>query len=246
MFANFGFQKVKESEKEQKVQSVFTDVATKYNIMNDLMSLGMHRLWKKKLLSNFNYIPETRLLDLAGGTGDVAKQFIDKGGKQAVVLDLNQEMINSGKNTIADSGLSRYNKSIAWVLGNAEKIPFEDSSFDHCTISFGLRNVTHIDNVLEESFRILKPGGKFLCLEFSQVQNQNFKNIYKAYSFHIIPLIGKIVANSQSSYEYLVQSIENFLTAKELKQKMEKSGYYNVKFIRYLNGIVALHTGYKI
>ncbi|WP_323732518.1 bifunctional demethylmenaquinone methyltransferase/2-methoxy-6-polyprenyl-1,4-benzoquinol methylase UbiE [Candidatus Bandiella euplotis] len=246
MKTNFGFQKVKEEEKEPKVQEVFSNVAERYDIMNDLMSFGLHRIWKDSFIKEVGSFDGKELIDLAGGTGDIARRFIDMGGKNVTVCDLNQNMLKNGKFNIGNKFNKRYTRDIKWVHANAEELPFADESFDYCTISFGIRNVTHVNNVLEESFRVLKPGGKFLCLEFSKVENSFVSRIYDAYSFKFIPKIGKLVTHSESSYRYLVESIRQFYHPEELAKMMRDVGYYSVNFRRLSFGVVAIHTGYKV
>ena len=243
MSVNFGFKKVNKNKKEPLVQNVFTKVANNYDLMNDLMSFGLHRSWKNKFIKEIDSFREKTLIDLAGGTGDIAKRFINNNGNQVVVCDLNQEMLNKGKNKISNT--THINK-IKWINASAEKIPFDDNTFDYCTISFGIRNVTNINNVLKESFRVLKPGGKFLCLEFSKIDNKSINKIYDLYSFKVIPKIGALVTNSKHSYEYLVESINQFYTPEELGSMMKDAGYFSVNFKKLSFGIVAIHSGYKI
>lgn len=246
MNINFGFQKVKEEEKEVLVQNVFSKVANKYDMMNDLMSFGLHRKWKDTFINEINSYANMNLLDLAGGTGDIAKRFINKGGERAVVCDLNRKMLDKGKSIIGKKINERYAKDIEWVHCRAENIPYKDNSFDYCTISFGIRNVTYIENVLKEALRILKPGGKFLCLEFSKVDDKTISQVYNFYSFKIIPKVGSLIANSKDSYKYLVESIRQFYTPQELEVMMKNIGYFSVNFKKLFFGIVAIHSGYKI
>ena len=243
MSVNFGFKKVNKNKKESLVQNVFTKVANNYDLMNDLMSFGLHRSWKNKFIKEIDSFREKTLIDLAGGTGDIAKRFINNNGKQVVVCDLNQEMLSKGKNKISNT--THINK-IKWIHASAEKIPFDDNAFDYCTISFGIRNVTNINNVLKESLRVLKPGGKFLCLEFSKIDNKSINRIYDLYSFKVIPKIGALVTNSKHSYEYLVESINQFHAPEELKSMMKDAGYFSVNFKKLFFGIIAIHSGYKI
>ena len=243
MSVNFGFKKVSKDKKEALVQNVFTKVASHYDLMNDLMSFGLHRNWKNKFIEEIDFFKEKTLIDLAGGTGDIAKRFINNNGKKAVVCDLNQEMLNKGKYKINNAA---HSNKIKWINASAEKIPFKDNTFDYCTISFGIRNVTNIDNVLKESFRVLKPGGKFLCLEFSKIDNNVINKFYNFYSFKIIPKIGSVIANSKNSYQYLVESINQFHTPDELKAMMINKGYFSVDYKKLFFGVVAIHSGYKI
>ncbi len=246
MSTYFGFQEVKEEEKEPKVQNVFSSVAAKYDIMNDMMSFGMHRKWKDKFIDEIDSFDGKNLLDLAGGTGDIAKRFIDRGGKNATVSDLNQNMLDEGKFAVGKKFNKKHLDNISYVRANAEKTPFEDDSFDYCTISFGIRNVTHVENVLKEAFRVLKPGGKFLCLEFSKVDNSVISEVYDFYSFKVIPKMGKLVAHSEESYRYLVESIKQFYPPCELAKMMQDAGYYSVRFQKLCFGVVAIHSGYKV
>jgi demethylmenaquinone methyltransferase/2-methoxy-6-polyprenyl-1,4-benzoquinol methylase len=245
MQSNFGFQRIPKKDKVKKVQNVFTRVATKYDLMNDCMSFGLHRKWKEIFLDQFDYLPNSKLLDLAGGTGDIAKKFIDRGGEKATVYDLNEAMLQAGKNKIKSEKAGKY-KNIAWEHGSAEDITHNDNSFDYCSISFGLRNVTDTEKALSEALRVLKPGGKFLCLEFSQIENKVIKKAYDGYAFGLIPKIGKFVAADQKAYEYLVQSIHLFHKADKLANMMRRTGFYNVKYRQLLFGVVAIHTGYKV
>ncbi len=246
MTVNFGFQKVKEAEKETMVQGVFSKVADKYDIMNDMMSFGLHRKWKDIFINEIDSYANMTLLDLAGGTGDIAKRFIDKGGKNAIVSDLNKEMLDKGKGRIGKKINKRHVKNIKWIHCSAENIPYKDNSFDYCTISFGIRNVTHVENVLKEALRVLKPGGKFLCLEFSKVDNTTISKLYDFYSFQIIPRVGSLIANSKDSYQYLVESIKQFHNPQELEIMMKDVGYFSVNFKKLFFGVVAIHSGYKI
>jgi demethylmenaquinone methyltransferase/2-methoxy-6-polyprenyl-1,4-benzoquinol methylase len=246
MTTNFGFQKIKKVQKEAKVQNVFSNVADKYDVMNDIMSFGMHRLWKDAFVNSIDVFSAKNLLDLAGGTGDIGKKFIDKGGAQVVISDLNQDMLNKGKFSIDKKFDQKYLHNIEWVHSNAENLPFKNNSFDYCTISFGLRNVTNIDKVLQEALRVLRPGGKFLCLEFSKVDNNVLSKIYDFYSFQIIPKLGGLVANSEYSYQYLVESIKQFHSPQKLVNIMKDAGFYSARFQKMFFGIVCIHSGYKV
>ncbi|MDJ1304713.1 MAG: bifunctional demethylmenaquinone methyltransferase/2-methoxy-6-polyprenyl-1,4-benzoquinol methylase UbiE [Candidatus Midichloria sp.] len=241
---NFGFQIVKESQKQEKVQKVFSDVAKKYDLMNDLMSFGLHRIWKEKFISELRPGREEILLDLAGGTGDIALKFVQKGGKKAIICDLNQEMLEYGNKKRFNKGL--YDLPLETICANAEDLPFQDHTFDCCTISFGIRNFTNIPRALDEVRRVLKPGGRFLCLEFSQVDNELLRRFYEFYSFNIIPKIGKLVAKSEGHYLYLSESIKIFPKAQKFADMLEKAGFEFVTFSRLTSGIVAIHRGYKL
>ena len=231
--------------KKGLVENVFNQVYNKYDLMNDCMSFGLHRKWKEIFLDHFDYLPNSKLLDLAGGTGDIAKKFINRGGEKATVYDLNASMLQAGKNKIKIGRAEKY-KNIAWEHGSAEDIKHDDDSFDYCSISFGLRNVTDTEKALSEALRVLKPGGKFLCLEFSQIENKVIKKAYDGYAFGLIPKIGKFIAADQKAYEYLVQSIHLFHTADKLANMMRRTGFYNIKYRQLLFGVVAIHTGYKV
>ncbi|MCE2992256.1 MAG: bifunctional demethylmenaquinone methyltransferase/2-methoxy-6-polyprenyl-1,4-benzoquinol methylase UbiE [Candidatus Jidaibacter sp.] len=236
---SFGFKDVEESQKESLVQGVFSSVAGQYDLMNNLMSFGLHKSWKSHLISEIAPSAEDTLLDVAGGTGDVAHAFLQAGGGKATVADLNKEMLKAGKAKFPDSKLS-------WVHANAEYLPFPDNSFDYYTISFGIRNVTNIEKALAEAFRVLKPMGKFLCLEFSQVNTPIISQIYDLYSFNIIPKIGKFVAKDEDAYRYLVESIKKFEPAPRFAKLIEKVGFQNVHYTKLTFGVVAIHVGYKV
>lgn len=240
----FGFQVIDVEQKEGKVQQVFSDVAVRYDIMNDFMSFGLHRLWKAQLIAEINPQNDDSLLDIAGGTGDIARRFLANGGGSAVVCDLNQQMLQMGYNRAIDSNFLNHN--LQWVCANAEQLPFADDSFDYCTISFGIRNVTNIDKALAEAFRILKPGGKFLCLEFSHVTPRSIAKIYDLYSFHIIPKLGKLITGNGDNYRYLVESIRLFPKAQIFANQMERCGFEFVEFKKLTFGVIAIHSGYKI
>ena len=242
---HFGFKTVENDQKQGMVQSVFDNVANKYDVMNDFMSFGLHRLWKDKLINEMVISDEDVLLDLAGGTGDIAKKYLRAGGKEAVVADLNKEMLKNGENKALDDNFQLRDK-IKWVHANAQELPFEDNMFDFCTISFGIRNVTNIPMALKEIYRVLQPGGKFLCLEFSHVDNNIIKQFYDFYSFNIIPKLGKVVANDEDSYKYLVESIRKFPKAHVFSQMIEEAGFDMVEYQKLTFGVVALHVGYKV
>lgn len=235
---HFGFKTVEHEKKQEMVQDVFSTVAKKYDIMNDLMSFGLHRLWKSEVIKELHPSEELSLLDVAGGTGDIANKFLSAGGGAATILDLNKEMLEAGK-------LKYPNSKAEWVHGNAEKLPFKAETFDLYTISFGIRNVTNIDKAIEEAYRVLKPGGKFVCLEFSNVSNEFIKKFYDFYSFKVIPFIGKKVAKSEDSYDYLVESIRKFPTAIKFKQMILDTGFAEVEYRKFSFGVVAMHIGYK-
>lgn len=241
----FGFEKVDPAEKTRRVIGVFSSVAERYDIMNDLMSGGIHRIWKNKFIRIMRPHARKKLLDVAGGTGDIAFRYRQKAGADAqiTVFDLNSEMLKTGQNRAIDRG---YLKGFEWVEGNAEKLPFDDRSFDLYSISFGLRNVTHIDDALAEAYRVLKPGGQFFCLEFSNVDNPALRRLYDAYSFKIIPKIGEIVADDRDSYQYLAESIRQFPNRRALARRLKNAGFEHVKAVPLTGGIAAIHTGTKI
>ena len=227
--------------KKGLVQNVFDQVYDQYDLMNDFMSLGIHRLWKKNLLSMMNPLPNHKLVDVACGTGDIAKIFLDKIDKpsQITCVDPNKGMIKKGKEK-----LNKY-KNIKWLIAPAEKLPIEKNSFNFYTISFGLRNTKDLNKTLNEAFRVLKPGGRFLCLEFSKIQNTNLDYIYKKYS-KIITSIGKLIVGDKEPYEYLIKSIENFLNQEELIDLMQKNNFKNCSYRNLSGGIVSIHSGWKI
>ncbi len=227
--------------KKGLVQNVFNQVYGRYDLMNDFMSLGIHRLWKKSLLSMMNPSSNQSLIDVACGTGDIAKLFLRHVNKttQVTCVDPNNAMISKGKEK-----LSKF-KNINWIISPAEKIPLHDNLFDFYPISFGLRNTANIDKALSEAYRVLKPGGRFLCLEFSKIQNINLETLYKNYS-KLIPYIGKLVVGERQPYEYLVKSIENFLNQEELIDIMVKSNFEKCTYRNLSGGIVSIHSGWKV
>ncbi len=223
------------------VQGVFNKVFDKYDTMNDFMSLGAHRIWKKNLILSLNPSKNKNLIDVACGTGDIAKLYIKSTNEEADIMcvDPNINMINYSKKQF-------YNfKNIKWSLSSAENLKIKSNSYDFYTISFGLRNTKNIKKSLEEAYRVLKPGGKFVCLEFSKIENKNFNFIYKKYS-KIIPSIGKFVVGDDKPYEYLVKSIENFINQEELLELMKRSNFQKCKYRNLSGGIVAIHSGWKI
>ena len=226
--------------KKGLVQNVFNQVYDRYDLMNDFMSLGIHRLWKKSLLNMMNPSSNQNLIDVACGTGDIAKLFVKHVNKLSRIacVDPNKGMISKGKEK-----LSKF-KNINWIISPAEKIPLSDNLFDFYTISFGLRNTANIDKALSEAYRVLKPGGRFLCLEFSKIQNTNLETLYKNYS-KLIPSIGKFVVGEKQPYEYLVKSIENFLNQEELIDAMIKNNFKKCTYRNLSGGIVSIHSGWK-
>ncbi len=240
----FGNKEVEKTDKARLVSAVFSSVASKYDIMNDAMSLGIHRLWKNRLISDLNPRAGSKLLDVAGGTGDIAFRFLQTVPTGNVtVCDINPDMLHEGKNRGIDKNIL---SGIEWVCGDAEKLPMPSSSFDYYTIAFGIRNVTNIENALAEAYSVLKPGGRFMCLEFSHIDNPLLKNFYDVFSFKIIPQIGKIVAKDEASYRYLVESIRKFPTQEKFAAMIKKAGFENVKYTDLSGGIVAIHSGWRV
>ncbi len=226
--------------KKGLVQNVFNQVYDRYDLMNDFMSLGIHRLWKKSLLNMMNPSINQNLIDVACGTGDIAKLFVKHVNKLSRIacVDPNKGMISKGKEK-----LSKF-ENINWIISPAEKIPLSDNLFDFYTISFGLRNTANIDKALSEAYRVLKPGGRFLCLEFSKIQNTNLETLYKNYS-KLIPSIGKFVVGEKQPYEYLIKSIEDFLNQEELIDAMVKNNFKKCTYRNLSGGIVSIHSGWK-
>jgi demethylmenaquinone methyltransferase/2-methoxy-6-polyprenyl-1,4-benzoquinol methylase len=239
---HFGFRIVAEDEKASLVRQVFDEVATRYDLMNDLMSLGVHRLWKASLLDWLRPRAGMTLLDVGGGTGDIALGFRRRGGSRAVVCDINHEMLAVGR----DRAIDRNMPDIAWVRGDAEQLPFPDRSVDAYTIAFCLRNVTHVDRALSEARRVLKPGGRFLCLEFSHVVVPLLRAAYDQYSFRVLPWLGKMVAGNREAYQYLVESIRRFPTQEELANRLRLAGLEQVKVRNLTWGVAALHSGWRL
>jgi len=227
--------------KKGLVQSVFDRVYSKYDLMNDFMSLGIHRIWKKNLINMMSPSLKNNLIDVACGTGDIGKLFLDNTNIASSItcVDPNNGMIKKGKEK-----LSNY-KNIDWILAPAEQLPLLKNSFDFYTISFGLRNTKNISKALSEAYRVLKPGGRFLCLEFSKIQNSNLDFIYKNYS-KLIPLIGNVVIGEKEPYEYLIKSIEKFVNQEELISLMEENSFKNCSYRNLTGGIVSIHSGWKI
>lgn len=241
---DFGYTQVLKQEKVKRVAEVFHSVASKYDVMNDLMSFGIHRIWKKITIEYSSVRKGQKVLDLAGGTGDLTAKFSQLVGDDGLVVlaDINESMLKVGRDKLRDKGLF---KNIEYVQANAEELPFADNYFDCITISFGLRNVTDKDKALCSMWRVLKPGGRLLILEFSKPQYQILNKAYDLYSFTMLPLMGKIVANDADSYRYLAESIRMHPDQKTLKKMMENAGFVDVKYHNMTGGIVALHTGFK-
>ncbi|MEZ5918552.1 MAG: class I SAM-dependent methyltransferase [Alphaproteobacteria bacterium] len=240
----FGEEHVTPEEKTGKVIGVFDSVASRYDLMNDLMSGGLHRLWKDRFVRQIRPRAGLRYLDVAGGTGDIAFRIKQKAPNADITIcDLNEHMLEVGRSRAEDKG---WLGGFDWVTGNAESRPFPDASFDVYSIAFGLRNVTHIDTALEEVVRVLKPGGRFYCLEFSHVRNPALSKAYDLFSFKAIPRIGKIVAQDSESYQYLVESIRKFPNQQNLLERMGEAGLKKCLFSNLSAGIVAIHSGIKV
>ncbi|KAJ4973914.1 hypothetical protein NE237_007088 [Protea cynaroides] len=260
---SFGFKEVSEEEKGRMVGNVFSSVASNYDIMNDVMSAGLHRLWKDRLVSKLNPFPGMKHLDVAGGTGDVAFRIIEtinsnsrrttkvsteddlQDKTQIYVCDINPNMLNVGKKRAIEKGLGE-DGSLVWVEGDAEALSFQDGSMDGYTIAFGIRNVTHIEKALAEAYRVLKRGGRFLCLELSHVEIPVFKQLYDYYSFSVIPAIGELVAGDRESYQYLVESIRRFPSQEMFASMIVDAGFQKVEYENLVGGVVAIHSGLKI
>ena len=243
---HFGFEEVRLGDKQERVDDVFHKVARRYDIMNDLMSGGMHRLWKDAFAGKVNARNHKgfRHLDVAGGTGDIAFRIAKAAPADAkvVVLDINGDMLEVGR----DRAVKRAEGGkLEFVQANAEQLPFPENEFDAYTIAFGIRNVPRIDVALSEAFRVLKPGGRFLCLEFSQVAVPGLDKIYEAYSFNVIPTIGKLVAGDSQPYRYLVESIQRFPHADDFESMIRKAGFRRTGYERLTGGVVAIHSGWK-
>lgn len=242
---HFGFESVPPAEKTKRVEAVFHSVATKYNLMNDVMSLGMHRLWKRFAIQHTGLRPGQFVLDLAGGTGDLTRMLSKKVGPQGKVVlsDINASMLHEGKNQLTDLNCI---DNIEFVQANAEELPFPDNSFHAVTISFGLRNVTDKIKALQAMYRVLKPGGKLLILEFSTPKNPLLKKVYDAYSFSFIPKFGEYIAKDKASYQYLVESIRMHPDQQGMLDLLTDTGFQECNFYSLAGGIVALHYGYKV
>ena len=227
-------------DKDKLVNSVFSKVYKKYDLMNDIMSFGIHRIWKERLINWLNPQPGTKLIDVASGTGDIANLFLEKSNysSQVTCVEPNIKMLTEGK-------LRLKGNNINWINSKAEKIPVKDDVYDYYTISYGLRNVTDINAALKEALRILKPGGRFLCLEFSKIDNEFLNLLYKQYS-KTIPIIGKLVTGSDKPYNYLIESIDKFYSQKQLVELMSSNGFSNIEYRNISNGISAIHSAWKI
>jgi len=241
----FGYRDVAPEEKPALVRDLFSSVASRYDLMNDLMSAGVHRLWKDAFVDWLNPRPGWAVLDVAGGTGDIAfriaQRLRSKGGAAAItVCDLNEDMLRQGR-----SRPEANDHTIAWLCGDAEALPVEDSSQDAYTIAFGIRNTTHLDKALAEAYRVLKPGGRFLCLEFSRVAAPGLDDLYDLYSFTVLPRLGELVAGDGAAYRYLAESIRRFPPQAAFTKRIEKAGFGQVKHRNLSGGIAAMHSGWK-
>ena len=241
---HFGFETVHATKKAGKVQGVFKSVAAKYDVMNDVMSIGIHRIWKEAMMDWLAPRCGQTLIDVAGGTGDVSFKFLNRAGSgHATVLDLTENMLIEGRKRAEASEMEQ---SLDWLVGDAMALPFSDNSFDVYTISFGIRNVTRPEGALSEAFRVLRPGGRLMVLEFSQIPVPLVQKAYDLYSFNIIPAMGKMIANDRDSYQYLVESIRKFPDQETFLNMIRGAGFENVSYRNLSLGIAALHSGWKI
>ena len=241
---HFGFETVREDEKAGRVQGVFSSVASKYDIMNDVMSVGIHRIWKEAMMDWLAPRAGQKLLDVAGGTGDISFKFLGRAESgHATVCDITESMLIAGKTRAETATMS---DSLDWVVGDAMALPFADNTFDVYTISFGIRNVTRPQEALNEAFRVLRPGGRLMVLEFSQLPSPMMQAAYDAYSFNVIPRMGQLIANDRDSYQYLVESIRKFPDQETFLEMVKIAGFENAKYRNLSLGIAALHSGWKL
>ncbi|HMC92485.1 MAG TPA: class I SAM-dependent methyltransferase [Allosphingosinicella sp.] len=238
---SFGFEQVSPDEKTARVGSVFSRVARRYDLMNDIMSGGMHRHWKDMFVRRVRPRPGETILDMAGGTGDIAFRLARRGAK-VTVSDINADMLGVGE----ERARSRRIEGLSWSVQNAEALSFADGAFDACTIAFGIRNVTHIEKALAEAHRVLKLGGRFFCLEFSTTTWPGFASLYETYSMNVVPKIGKAVARDEESYRYLVESIRRFPPMERFRTMIETAGFTQTRVEPILGGLVAIHSGWKV
>lgn len=261
---SFGYKEVSEEQKSRLVGDVFNSVASKYDIMNDIMSVGLHRLWKDRLVSKLNPFPGMQHLDVAGGTGDIAFRVLEaihslerkkisgvavdedaEDETRVIICDINPAMLDVGRRRAIAKGLGDA-RSLIWMEGDAEALKFEDASIDGYTVAFGIRNVTHIEKALSEAYRVLRRGGRFLCLELSHVNIPGFREIYDFYSFSVIPSVGEIVAGDRASYQYLVESIRKFPSQEKFSAMIKEAGFEKVEYENLAGGVVAIHSGFKL
>jgi len=240
---DFGYRTVQRSDKAGLVRGVFNSVAGRYDIMNDLMSGGVHRLWKAAMIDWMAPQPHQNLVDLAGGTGDISMRFLSRGGGLACITDINQAMLQAGRGR---RDLRRMASQLNWCVADAESLPFDSKITDFVTIAFGLRNITDRRAALSEAYRILKPGGRFLCLEFSHVQNRLLARLYHSWSFNILPVMGQVIAGDSDSYRYLVESIRTFPTKEELADMLAQAGFAQIRVRSLSAGIACIHSGWKL
>jgi demethylmenaquinone methyltransferase/2-methoxy-6-polyprenyl-1,4-benzoquinol methylase len=239
--ATFGYEDIPADEKEGRVGAIFSNVARKYDIMNDAMSGGMHRLWKDRFVRKVRPRDGEVILDMAGGTGDIAFRM-EPSGAAITVSDINQDMLDVGIERAMERGID----GLVWSRQNAEELAFPDRTFDAYTIAFGIRNVTHIDRALAEAFRVLKHGGRFFCLEFSTTQWPGFAQAYDVYSHKLVPVLGKAIAGDADSYRYLIESIRRFPKMKEFEAMIKEAGFRHTKVEPIMGGLVAIHSGWKV
>lgn len=241
---HFGFQTVPEADKAGMVHGVFTRVASRYDVMNDAMSLGIHWLWKDAMMDWLAPRPGQKLLDVAGGTGDISFRFLKRApGAHATVLDMTESMLVEGRQRADAASMS---DRLDWIVGDAMALPFADNTFDVYTISFGIRNVTRIEDALREAYRVLRPGGRLMVLEFSQMTDAGLQWLYDRYSFNLIPVMGQVIANDRDSYQYLVESIRKFPDQETFAGMIRRAGFGQVKYRNLSLGIAALHSGWKL
>jgi len=238
---SFGYETIEADEKTRRVGAVFSNVAARYDVMNDAMSGGLHRLWKDQFVRRVKPQPGEAILDMAGGTGDIAFRLAERGA-EVTVADINQEMLDVGLERAVTRGVD----TLVWSRQNAEELAFPDRTFDAYTIAFGIRNVTHIDRALAEAFRVLRHGGRFFCLEFSTTEWPGFKDAYDFYSHKIVPRLGKAIAHDEASYRYLIESIRRFPPMPEFERKIRAAGFERTRVEPIMGGLVAIHSGWKI
>jgi demethylmenaquinone methyltransferase/2-methoxy-6-polyprenyl-1,4-benzoquinol methylase len=241
---HFGFETIPEHDKAGRVRGVFSSVASKYDVMNDAMSLGIHRLWKDAMMDWLAPRPGQRLLDVAGGTGDIAFRFLSRAGSgHATVLDLTAPMLDEGRKRAEAADMA---DNLDWIVGDAMALPFANNSFDVYTISFGIRNVTRPQEALAEAYRVLRPGGRLMVLEFSQIPNDMMQRLYDFYSFNAIPVMGRVITGDRDSYQYLVESIRRFPDQEAFLSMVRQAGFENAKYRNLSLGIACLHSGWKL